>query len=190
MDVDPVEQRTGYFRNIPLDHRRGAVALASRVAKISAGTRIHRRGKHETRRKIVGMRLASMALPAPGGPINKILCPPAHATSNARFAACWRCLPPTPPRARLLPEPPRISSRLRGPPTSRRVLLAPAARCHPATVRPETYTYPEFCRRIDPRSRQAQRHRKVESGAFLADVGRRKINGDSPPIRKLEAANS
>ena len=37
--------------------------------------------------KIVGSRFASMLLPAPGGPISRILCPPAAATSRAFFAA-------------------------------------------------------------------------------------------------------
>jgi hypothetical protein len=35
----------------------------------------------------VGIRLASMVLAAPGGPISRILWLPARATSNARFAA-------------------------------------------------------------------------------------------------------
>ena len=35
---------------------------------------------------IEGNRLASIVLPAPGGPINKILCLPAAAICNARFA--------------------------------------------------------------------------------------------------------
>src|SRR5712664_797181 len=41
--------------------------------------------------RIVGMRFASMVFPAPGGPINKMLCPPAQATSSARFADCCPC---------------------------------------------------------------------------------------------------
>src|SRR6266478_37716 len=41
--------------------------------------------------RIVGMRFASIVLPAPGGPMNKMLCPPAHATSRARLAACCPC---------------------------------------------------------------------------------------------------
>ena len=36
---------------------------------------------------MVGMHLASMVLPAPGGPTIKILCPPETATSIARLAA-------------------------------------------------------------------------------------------------------
>lgn len=35
------------------------------------------------------MRLASMVLPAPGGPIMRMLCPPAQATSRARLALSW-----------------------------------------------------------------------------------------------------
>ena len=38
--------------------------------------------------RIVGMRFASMVFPAPGGPMNKMLCPPAQATFSARLAAC------------------------------------------------------------------------------------------------------
>jgi hypothetical protein len=38
--------------------------------------------------KMVGIRLASIVFPAPGGPMNKMLCPPAQATSKARCAAC------------------------------------------------------------------------------------------------------
>src|SRR5438094_4437884 len=38
--------------------------------------------------RIEGMRLASMVLPEPGGPIIKMLCPPAEATSSARLAVC------------------------------------------------------------------------------------------------------
>ena len=34
------------------------------------------------------MRLASIVLPAPGGPMKMMLCPPAQATSSARLAAC------------------------------------------------------------------------------------------------------
>jgi hypothetical protein len=37
----------------------------------------------------VGMRLASIVFPEPGGPIIRMLCPPAQATSKARFAVCW-----------------------------------------------------------------------------------------------------
>src|ERR1035437_5584427 len=37
---------------------------------------------------MVGMRLASMVLPPPGGPIIRMLCPPAQATSMARLAVC------------------------------------------------------------------------------------------------------
>jgi hypothetical protein len=36
--------------------------------------------------KMVGMRLASMVFPAPGGPISKMLWPPAQATSRACLA--------------------------------------------------------------------------------------------------------
>ena len=36
-----------------------------------------------------GSRFASIVLPLPGGPIIKMLCPPAAATSSARFAVCW-----------------------------------------------------------------------------------------------------
>src|SRR3989442_1235644 len=39
--------------------------------------------------RMVGMRLASMVLPAPGGPMKMMLWPPAQATSRARLAACW-----------------------------------------------------------------------------------------------------
>ena len=35
------------------------------------------------------MRLASMVLPEPGGPIIRMLWPPAEATSSARLAVCW-----------------------------------------------------------------------------------------------------
>ena len=35
------------------------------------------------------MRLASMVLPEPGGPIIRMLWPPAQATSSARLADCW-----------------------------------------------------------------------------------------------------
>ena len=38
--------------------------------------------------RMVGMRLASMVLPEPGGPIIRMLCPPAHAISRARLAVC------------------------------------------------------------------------------------------------------
>ena len=37
--------------------------------------------------KIVGMRFASIVLPAPGGPMNRMLWLPAQATSSARLAA-------------------------------------------------------------------------------------------------------
>ena len=40
----------------------------------------------ETSGKTVGIDLASIVLPLPGGPTNKILCPPATATSKARLA--------------------------------------------------------------------------------------------------------
>ena len=39
--------------------------------------------------RIDGNRLASIVLPDPGGPIIKMLWPPAAATSSARFAICW-----------------------------------------------------------------------------------------------------
>ena len=35
------------------------------------------------------MRLASMVFPAPGGPMKRMLWPPAQATSRARLADCW-----------------------------------------------------------------------------------------------------
>src|SRR3981189_845980 len=54
VDINPIEQRAGYLRDIPLDHGRSAVALASWIAKISAGAGIHRRGQHEPRRKRYG----------------------------------------------------------------------------------------------------------------------------------------
>ena len=38
---------------------------------------------------MVGNRLASIVLPEPGEPINKILWRPAAAICNARFASCW-----------------------------------------------------------------------------------------------------
>ena len=38
---------------------------------------------------MVGMRLASIVLPAPGGPMKRMLWPPAQATSSARLAAIW-----------------------------------------------------------------------------------------------------
>src|SRR5204863_8578204 len=38
--------------------------------------------------RMVGTLLASMVLPDPGGPIIRMLCPPAQATSSARFAVC------------------------------------------------------------------------------------------------------
>src|SRR5712664_761960 len=41
--------------------------------------------------RIVGMRFASIVLPAPGGPMNMMLCTPAHATASARLAACCPC---------------------------------------------------------------------------------------------------
>ena len=37
--------------------------------------------------KIVGIRLASILLPEPGGPIRMTLCPPAAAISRALFAS-------------------------------------------------------------------------------------------------------
>src|SRR6266566_6492042 len=54
-----------------------------RVASIASSSDIGSR--------IVGMRFASMVFPAPGGPINKMLCPPAQATCSARLAACCPC---------------------------------------------------------------------------------------------------
>ena len=38
--------------------------------------------------RMVGMRFASIVLPEPGGPIMRMLCPPALATSRARLAVC------------------------------------------------------------------------------------------------------
>ena len=38
--------------------------------------------------RMVGIRLASMVLPEPGGPIIRMLWPPAQATSIARLAVC------------------------------------------------------------------------------------------------------
>jgi len=35
---------------------------------------------------------------------------------------------------------------------------------------------------------EAQRHRQIERGTFLADIGRGKIDGDRVPGRKIEAA--
>ena len=51
MNVDAVEQRPGNFRDVALDLRRRAVALARGIAEESARARIHRRGQHEARRK-------------------------------------------------------------------------------------------------------------------------------------------
>src|SRR5260370_1144119 len=51
VDIDAVDQGPGNFRNVALNLRWRAVALARRVAEKSAGTRIHRRGKHESRRE-------------------------------------------------------------------------------------------------------------------------------------------
>ena len=39
--------------------------------------------------RIDGRRWASIDLPAPGGPIISMLCPPAAATSSARLALSW-----------------------------------------------------------------------------------------------------
>ena len=39
--------------------------------------------------RIVGMRLASMVFPAPGGPRKMMLWLPAQETSRARLAPCW-----------------------------------------------------------------------------------------------------
>jgi hypothetical protein len=39
--------------------------------------------------RIVGIRLASIVLPPPGGPSMHTLWPPAAATQIARFAASW-----------------------------------------------------------------------------------------------------
>jgi len=38
---------------------------------------------------MVGIRLASIVLPEPGGPIIRMLCPPAQLISSARLAVCW-----------------------------------------------------------------------------------------------------
>ena len=38
---------------------------------------------------MVGIRLASIVLPEPGGPSIRILCPPAAATVSARLAISW-----------------------------------------------------------------------------------------------------
>ena len=39
--------------------------------------------------RMEGRRLASMVLPVPGGPMSRMLWPPAAATSSARLATCW-----------------------------------------------------------------------------------------------------
>ena len=51
MNVDAVEQRPGDFRNVALDHRRCAVALAGSVVVESARAGVHGRRKHKTRRE-------------------------------------------------------------------------------------------------------------------------------------------
>ena len=38
---------------------------------------------------IVAMRFESIDLPEPGGPIMRMLCPPATATSTARLTCAW-----------------------------------------------------------------------------------------------------
>jgi hypothetical protein len=49
VNVDPVEQRAGNLGDVTLNHRRSTVALARRVGKIAARTRIHGGCQHEAR---------------------------------------------------------------------------------------------------------------------------------------------
>src|SRR6266478_5869710 len=51
VNVNAVQQRSWNLRNVSLNHRRRAVALPRRVAKIAARARIHRRRQHEPRWK-------------------------------------------------------------------------------------------------------------------------------------------
>ena len=58
MDVDAVEKRPRNLRDVALNLRRRAVALARRIAEESARARIHRRNQHESGRKTDGKRRA------------------------------------------------------------------------------------------------------------------------------------
>ncbi len=51
MNVNAVEERPRYFRNVALDHRRGAVAIARGIAEIAARAGIHGGSQHEPRWK-------------------------------------------------------------------------------------------------------------------------------------------
>ena len=50
---------------------------------------ISRSSRGESGGRMEGRRLASMDLPAPGGPTISMLCPPAAAISSARRALSW-----------------------------------------------------------------------------------------------------
>src|SRR5262249_2860407 len=47
VDVYAVEQRAGYLRDVALDLDRAAFAVPRRIVEVTAGTRVHRGGKHE-----------------------------------------------------------------------------------------------------------------------------------------------
>jgi hypothetical protein len=49
MDIDAVHERTGDFRDVALDHGRGALAVAGAVVVETAGARVHGGGEHEAR---------------------------------------------------------------------------------------------------------------------------------------------
>src|SRR5205823_14587991 len=51
MEVNPVQQRSGYALPVALDLARAAAAFALQIAKVTARTRIHRRYQHELARK-------------------------------------------------------------------------------------------------------------------------------------------
>jgi hypothetical protein len=51
VDVDAVHERAGDFRDVALDHRGCALALAGAEVAEAAGTGIHGRGQHETHGK-------------------------------------------------------------------------------------------------------------------------------------------
>ena len=75
-------ERYGRVPTSPRESSRTPATLWIRVVSMASSSDIGG--------KMVGMRLASMVLPAPGGPISKMLWPPAQATSSARFAAFGR----------------------------------------------------------------------------------------------------
>src|SRR5262249_12792756 len=51
VNVDAVHERPGNFRDVALDHRLGAMALALSRTVIATGAGVHGSGQHEARRK-------------------------------------------------------------------------------------------------------------------------------------------